>query len=90
MIQDDPRLSAQRHVEEVDVCIVGAGPSGLSTAIKLMQLSKQHSKELRVMVVEKGADIGSHTLSGAVIETRALDELIPGLLDSQRFTHYYR
>ena len=65
-------------MEEVDVCIVGAGPAGLSTAIKLMQLSKQHNKELRVMVVEKGADIGSHTLSGAVIETRALDELIPG------------
>lgn len=74
----DPRLSAQRHVEEVDVCIIGGGPAGLSSAIKLMQLSKQHNKELRVMVVEKGADLGAHTLSGAVIEPRALDELIPG------------
>jgi len=58
---------------EYDVVIVGGGPSGLATAIKLKQLNS----EINVCVLEKGAEIGSHILSGNVFETRALDELIP-------------
>jgi len=58
---------------EYDVVIGGGGPSGLATAIKLKQLNS----EINVCVLEKGAEIGSHILSGNVFETRALDELIP-------------
>ena len=55
---------------EYDVVIVGGGPSGLATAIKLKQLNA----DVNVCVLEKGAEIGSHILSGNVFETRALDE----------------
>jgi len=56
-----------------DVVIVGAGPSGLATAIKLKQLDKN----LNVCLLEKASEIGAHILSGNVFETKALDELIP-------------
>lgn len=62
-----------RESMEFDVVIVGAGPSGLATAIRLKQLDTN----LRVCILEKGAEVGAHILSGAVIEPRALNELIP-------------
>lgn len=67
----------QREAMEFDVVIVGAGPAGLSTACKIMQLANENDTELMVCVVEKGSEVGAHILSGAVLETRALDELIP-------------
>ncbi|WP_416304989.1 electron transfer flavoprotein-ubiquinone oxidoreductase [Neptunicella sp. SCSIO 80796] len=67
----------ERESMEFDVVIVGAGPAGLSSAIKLMQLAKSQQQELTVCVVEKGSEVGAHILSGAVFETRALDELLP-------------
>ncbi|KAJ3417178.1 hypothetical protein HDV05_006384 [Chytridiales sp. JEL 0842] len=70
-------LNGERFAEEVDVCIVGAGPAGLSAAIRIKQLAAAEGKEVRVFVVEKGSEVGSHTLSGAVLEPRALNELIP-------------
>lgn len=71
----------ERESMEFDVVIVGAGPAGLSTAIKLMQLANEAQKELMICVVEKGSEVGAHILSGAVFETRALDELIPDWKD---------
>lgn len=60
-----------------DVLIVGGGPSGLSSAIKLKQLAKEKNIELSVCILEKGSSIGSHILSGACIESKSLSELFP-------------
>ena len=70
-------INTERESMEVDVAIVGAGPSGLSAAIRLMQLASSANHEINVCIVEKGSEVGAHILSGAVLETRALDELIP-------------
>ncbi|MEI6894834.1 MAG: electron transfer flavoprotein-ubiquinone oxidoreductase [Colwellia sp.] len=67
----------ERESMEFDVVIVGAGPAGLSTACRLMQLAQEKQQELMVCVVEKGSEVGAHILSGAVFEPRALNELFP-------------
>ena len=66
-----------REVMKYDVVIVGAGPSGLATAIKI----KQIDSNLNVCILEKGAEVGAHILSGNVFETKALDELLPNWKD---------
>ena len=66
-----------RESMEYDVVVVGAGPAGLAAAIRLRQLALASGRELRVAVLEKGSEVGAHILSGAVIEPRALAELIP-------------
>lgn len=70
-------FAVERESMEFDVVIVGAGPAGLAAAIRLMQQAKTAGTELSVCVVEKGSEVGAHILSGAVFETRALDELLP-------------
>ena len=67
----------ERESMDVDVVIVGAGPAGLAAAIRLRQLATKHDTEISVCILEKGSEVGAHILSGAVIEPKALDELIP-------------
>ena len=70
-------VTPERESMEFDVVVVGAGPAGLATACRLMQLAAEREQEVSVVVLEKGSEVGAHILSGAVVEPRALDELFP-------------
>ena len=67
----------EREVMEYDLLIVGAGPAGLAAAIRAKQVAGAADREISVCVLEKGAQVGAHILSGAVIDPIALDELLP-------------
>ena len=68
---------SERESMKFDVVIVGAGPSGLSAAIHLKKLALENEREISVCILEKGSEVGAHILSGAVLEPRTLNELIP-------------
>lgn len=70
-------IRQDRENMEYDVVIIGAGPSGLSCAIRLKQLAEEKGQEINVCILEKGSEVGAHIMSGAVFEPRALQELIP-------------
>jgi electron-transferring-flavoprotein dehydrogenase len=67
----------ERESMDFDVLIVGGGPAGLAAAIRLKQLAAEKGQELSVCLIEKAAEIGAHTLSGAVLDPHALNELLP-------------
>jgi electron-transferring-flavoprotein dehydrogenase len=79
--RDEVNRMSDRESMEYDVVVVGAGVAGLSAAIRLKQLGAEQGREVSVCVLEKGSEVGAHILSGAVIDPRALTELIPDWQD---------
>ncbi len=77
LIEIKADVMSERESMPYDVVIVGAGPAGLSAAIRLKQLAAAESRDIDVCVLEKGSEVGAHILSGAVVDPKAIDELIP-------------
>ncbi len=75
-------MTIERESMEFDVLIVGGGPAGLACAIRLMQLARDNGHELEVALIEKGAEIGAHAVSGAILKPGALAELLPDHMDN--------
>lgn len=76
-----------RESMDFDVVIIGAGPAGLAASIRLAQLSQEHGQTLNICVLDKGAEVGAHIMSGAVLEPRALTELVPNWQEKNPPTH---
>jgi electron-transferring-flavoprotein dehydrogenase len=76
-------MDMEREKIDFDVLFVGAGPANLAGAIRLMQLAREKKLSLEVALIEKGADIGSHALSGAILNQIALKELLPEFLEKE-------
>lgn len=78
MTENKQNVPESRDTMDYDIVIVGAGPAGLAAAIRLKQLAAESGRELSVCVLEKGSEPSAHIISGAIMDPRALDELLPG------------